>query len=209
MKIQSIHTEEFKAYGSVLTGYDFAPLLAKLEAVTPMPPDSVVYVPGDGELEKLEVAKTLSTNAYGGMPIQVGYCNGYNKRLNCLEYHRGCEVNVAGNDMVLLLALMDEIEDGKLDTAKVKAFLVKKGEAVIVRETTLHYAPCAAKGEKGFRVVIVLPKGTNHAKPLIKSLNDEDTLLWASNKWLLAHETSNEAKEGAYVGLCGKNIEIE
>ena len=69
-------------------------------------------------------------------------CWGYNTKLNCLEYHRDSEINVGEQDFILLLAKEDEIEDGQLDTAKVKAFRVPAGTAVEVYGTTLHYAPC-------------------------------------------------------------------
>ena len=89
---------------------------------------------------------TCVNRAYGGMPIQIGMCWGYNTKLNCLEYHRDSEVNVGETDFVLLLAKEDEIEDGMLDTAKVKAFRVPAGTAVEVYGTTLHYAPCQTNG---------------------------------------------------------------
>ena len=39
-------------------------------------------------------------------------------------------------------------------------------------------------------------------------LNDEDKLLWACNKWLLAHPESGEAAKGAVPALTGVNIDI-
>jgi hypothetical protein len=36
----------------------------------------------------------------------------------------------------------------------------------------------------------------------------EDVLLWARNKWLIAHAESDEARQGAFVGLVGENIDI-
>ena len=36
----------------------------------------------------------------------------------------------------------------------------------------------------------------------------EDEMMTARNKWLLAHPESNEAKNGAKVGLTGENIDI-
>ena len=60
----------------------------------------------------------------------------------------------------------------------------------------------------GFRVLVALPKGTNTDKPEIKNNGGDDALLWACNKWLLAHPESNEAKSGAHIGLTGKNIDI-
>ncbi|MDY6397361.1 MAG: DUF4867 family protein [Treponema sp.] len=213
MKIKSIFSKSFAKYGKVLTGYDVKDLLKKLDDTTKKPDNAVIYEPGDAGLESLPIAKELSDNAYGGMPIQIGYCNGNNTKLNCLEWHRGSELNIPSNDMVLLLAPLQSVKKGKLDTGLVEAFYVPKGTVVQVYETTLHYAPCNAvkNGEvskEGFRVVIVLPKDTNTEKPAIKEIDFEDKLLWARNKWLIAHPDSSEAKQGAFVGLTGKNIDI-
>ena len=142
------------------------------------------------------------------MPVQIGMCWGHNTKLNCLEYHRDSEVNIGTGDFILLLAKQDEIVDGKLDTAKVRAFRVPAGVAVEVYATTLHYAPCHVNADQGFRVAVVLPKGTNEAKPSITPVNEEDKLLWAKNKWLLAHADSVEANQGAAVLLDGENIDI-
>ena len=95
-----------------------------------------------------------------------------------------------------------------LDTACVKAFRVPAGVLVEVYATTLHYAPCEVPEEDGFRVAVVLPKGTNTAKPVFEAKNDEDTWMTARNKWLLAHPESNEAKNGAHIGLRGINIDL-
>ena len=115
--------------------------------------------------------------------------------------------NAGETDFVLLLAKEDEIEDGRLDTAKVKAFRVPAGAAVEVYGTTLHYAPCQTE-KTGFRVAVVLPKGTNTEKPAFEPQSEEDTWMTARNKWLLAHPDSSEAKTGAHIGLTGKNIDI-
>ena len=213
MKIKSVFSKSFAKYGKILTGYDVTDLLKKLDDTTKKPDNAVIYEPGDAGLESLPIAKELSDNAYGGMPIQIGYCNGNNTKLNCLEWHRGSELNIPSNDMVLLLAPLQSVKKGKLDTGLVEAFYVPKGTVVQVYETTLHYAPCNAvkNGEvskEGFRVVIVLPKDTNTEKPSIKEIDFEDKLLWARNKWLIAHPDSSEAKQGAFVGLTGKNIDI-
>lgn len=36
----------------------------------------------------------------------------------------------------------------------------------------------------------------------------EGALLWARNKWLLAHPDSPEAAAGAFVGLTGENLRL-
>ena len=207
MKIESVYDAGFAPYGRVLTGYDTRELLKTLEEATPLP-EGTDYVPSQPELEALPIAKLLSSNAYGGMPIQLGWCNGHNTKLNCLEYHRDSELNCGTTDFVLLLAKLDDLENGALDTAKVRAFRVPAGVMVEVYATTLHYAPCNGAPDRGFRVLVALPCGTNTAKPGITPLNDEDKTLWACNKWLLAHADSSEAKQGAPVLLTGENIDI-
>ena len=207
MTIESVFDPAFAPYGKVLEGYDTAALLETLQKVTPVP-EGVEYVPSQPELEALPIAGQLSVNAYGGMPIQLGWCNGHNTKLNCLEYHRDSELNCGAQDFILLLAREDEMERGMLDTAKVKAFRVPAGALVEVYATTLHYAPCSAASGTGFQVVVVLPRGTNGPKPDLTPLNGEDETLTACNKWLLAHPDSDEAKGGAKVGLRGENIDI-
>ena len=207
MTILPISDPAFAAYGKVLDGYDTQALLRTLEAATPLP-EGVEYVPSQPELESLPLTAQLASNAYGGMPIQMGWCNGHNTKLNCLEYHRDSELNVGVQDFILLLAKREEMEDGHLDTGKVEAFLCPAGTLVEVYATTLHYAPCSAKAGEGFQVAIVLPKGTNLDKPAILAGNQEDQCLWARNKWLLAHQDSSEAAQGAPVRLDGENIDI-
>ena len=117
-------------------------------------PEGVGYVPEEPALQELPAMIEISEHLFGGMPVQLGWCNGHNTKLNCLEYHRDSEFDLAGEDMVLLLARQEEIEDGVLDTAKVKAFRVPKGTMIECFATTLHYAPCHVNPEKGFRVMV-------------------------------------------------------
>ena len=84
MTIQSVFDPSFSKYGQVLTGYDLTGLLDTLERVTPVP-EGTEYVPEQPELMALPVCGELSDRAYGGMPIQIGWCNGHNTKLNCLE----------------------------------------------------------------------------------------------------------------------------
>ena len=207
MKVYSVFDKEFAAYGKVITGIDNASIMKALNDSTPLP-EGVGYVPSEPALECLPVFAQMRDNVYGGMPIQLGWCNGHNTKLNCLEYHRDSEVNLGTEDFILLLAKQEKIIDGVLDTADVEAFLCPAGVMIEVYATSLHYAPCSAKPGAGFRVLVALPRGTNEAAPAITALNAEDKTLWARNKWLLAHAESAEAADGAYVGLKGVNIDL-
>lgn len=208
MKIHSIQEPLFKDYGKVITGYDVSELLSVMDSVTPLP-QGVEYVPEQPEMQALPITKEISDRLYGGMPVQMGWCNGHNTKLNCLEYHRDSEINLGTKDFILLVGKQGQIgDDWMFDTSDVVAFKVPAGVMVEVYATTLHYAPCSAKSGEGFKVLVALPKGTNTDKPEFVSCNHEDTLLTARNKWLLAHPESSEAKSGAVIGLKGENTDI-
>ncbi len=206
MKIYSVADREFKDYGRVIKDIDFSELVKVLEEGTPLP-ENVTYVASLPALEELPVMEALTDKFYGELPIQIGYCNGHNTMLNALEYHRSSEVNVAATDAVLILGRQQEIaEDYTYDTGLAKAFFVPKGTAVEIYATTLHYAPCGVKGA-GFKVAVILPKGTNLELEK-KHEGGEDGHLTAKNKWLLGHPEGG-LPEGSPMGLVGKNLCID
>lgn len=207
MNLLNCSDKAFKRYGFEVKGYDFAGLFEALNGA-PCPKDSVVYKAEHEAFQNLPVCSRLQSNLFGGMPVQLGYCNGHSVKLNCLEYHRGSEFIAAGTPLVLLLADLREVENGSIDTSEIEAFYLPAGSAFSLYETTLHYAPCTAGGCDCFRAVIGLLRGTNTEKPEISPANAEDLRLWAKNKWLLAHPETNEAKNGAYIGLTGENITL-
>ena len=205
MKIQKVTDPAFRKYGQVLEGYDFTGLIKEMKH-TPVPED-VIYVPSVEELEALDIMKDLQNKGYGGLPVQIGYCNGHNKKLNAVEYHRNSEINVAVTDLVLLIGHQQDIEpDHTYDTSKIEAFLVPAGTGIEVYATTLHYAPCHVN-EGGFQCVVVLPKGTNTDLTFQTEKMGEDSLMTAKNKWLIAHEDAKIA--GAFNGLKSENITID
>lgn len=202
--IKNITDPSFARYGKVVTGYDLSGLLKAMEE-TPVPED-VVYVGSVPALEATDAAKAFADRFFGGMPIQLGYCNGHNSLLNALEYHRNSEVNVAVTDLIVLVgALQDVKEDFTYDTSLAEAFLAPAGTVFQMYETTLHYAPCGVDGQ-GFRDVIILPRGTNEECTPDPNAVGEDRLRTHVNKWLIAHP---DAKiEGAFNGLIGENISV-
>lgn len=203
IKIQKVTDASFRKYGRILTDEYKVDELIREMAKTPCP-DDVIYIPSDAELEKLPVMKDFTDRLYGGLPVQIGYCNGHNTLLNAVEYHRSSEINVACTDLILLIGSQQDIEDDfTYDTSKIEAFLVPAGTMIEVYATTLHYAPCSVDGQ-GFRCVVVLPRDTNLDLEVKPEGFGEDKLLTARNKWLIAH--SDARIEGAYNGLKGENI---
>ena len=206
MEILSVFSPEFRAYGRVVEGYPVQGLLDAL-AQTPLT-EGVVYVPREPLLHAAPEAQAIGEGLYGGMPFQLGWCNGHNTKLNCLEFHRDSEFNLGTEDFILLLGLQGDIVDGRLDTATVKAFRCPAGVLIEVYATSLHYAPCHTDPAKGFRVMVALPENTNTDYRPEGGANVMDRMLWARNKWLLAHAESDEAAQGAVVALDGVNIDI-
>lgn len=206
MEIISVTDPRFSRYGQILEGYATGEMMQALQRVTPLPDSGVEYVAGVPELEALPLAAELRDRAFGGMPVEIGFCNGVNDTMNCLEYHRDSELNLGATDFILLLGKREDMKGGRLDTSTVRAFFVPAGVLIEVYATTLHYAPCSARKGQGFRVMIGLPAGTNLEMPSIEVKSGEDALLRARNKWLLAHADSREAREGAAVRLDGENV---
>ena len=208
MTLYNVTDSEFKAYGQILEGYELTSFIKALRG-TELPDNGVIYVPSDCALESEGIFAELRDRFFGGMPIQIGYCNGVNSVLNCLEYHRNSEVVIAAQDCILLVAMQSELDGWILNTERVKAFLMPAGAAAELFATTLHYAPCSGKPGAGFQTAIVLPSGTNTQKPFFEAKSHEDKLMTAKNKWLLAHPQSPEAATGAVIGLSGVNIKLE
>ena len=208
IKIQLAGDKSFRKYGRLISGYDFLPLREKLEK-KPKPAETTVYMASDPELEQMELFRELQEREFGGIEIELGYCNGNNHVLNALEYHRNSEINIAGTDLILLLGCLQDVdaETFTYDTNLVEAFLVSAGSAVELYATTLHYAPCNASA-KGFLNAVVLPRGTNFPLKNRLEATGEDRLLFARNKWLIAHPESGLQAEGAFVGLTGQNITL-
>ncbi len=209
VKIYSVFDEEFKSYGNIVEGYDFSEIISYMEKNTSIPENGNVYFPSINEMENCDVFEKVQNNLYGGMPIQIGYCNGRNSTYNGFEYHKCSEINIAVTDFMLVLGHTWQIKNNKYYVGDEKVFFVPKTTAIEMFQTTLHLSPCKVNDE-GFKDIVILAKGTN--TPLNKSdiITKEDELLLQKNKWVIAHpEREPLIKQGAYAGLIGENKELK
>lgn len=208
--VLTVHDPAFARYGVVLKGYDTEPICAAAREI-PMPEKGVSYERSIPALERTSSFGEFARRFGGEQPLEAGLCWGSNDRMNAVEYHRSSEVNIAVTDMVLMLGDQRDIQDNRYDAQRLEYFLVEKGTAVELYATTLHFAPCNAAGQAYFCAVIILPEGTN--APLTAetaawtvSAQGEDRLLFARNKWMIAHAECGDAKNGtAFVGIKGEN----
>ncbi len=208
IQIHHVSDASFIPYGRIIEGYEFDQLDVLMKD-TPIPKNGNVYIASHKALENTPVFDLVSSNLFGGQPIQIGYCNGVNSFLNGLEYHKSSEVNIAMTNLVLLLGRVQEIVNNRYDIRNIEGFFIPKGTAIEVYGTTLHYGPCKVNN-LGFKCVVILPKGTN--APLesnIHKVTKEDELLFMQNKWLLVHpDRVDSIRNGAIPGIRGENIEL-
>ncbi len=210
IKIYSVFEQAFADYGTVIDGFDFSEWIAYIKNETAIPAENNIYVPSDIHMEQGQLFCDVQELLYGGMPIQVGYCNGRNSTYNGFEYHKCSEINIAVTDFMLVLGLKKQMKDNKFYVGSEKVFFVPAGTAIEMYQTTLHLSPCKVN-DNGFQDIVVLLKGTN--TPLDKKRTvdyAESKLLLQKNKWVIAHKNRDALmKQGAYPGLIGENKELK
>lgn len=210
IKIYSVFDDEFKSYGNIVNGFDFSEIISYMNDKTEIPDNGNIYFPSIDDMENTNVFNDVMNVFYGGIPIQIGYCNGRNTTYNGFEYHKCSEINIAVTDFMLVLGHTWQIEDNKFFVGNEKVFYVPEGTAIEMFQTTLHLSPCRTS-DKGFKDIVILLKGTN--TPLEGKCNidnNESKLLLQKNKWVLAHKDREPLiKQGAYAGLIGENRELK
>ena len=204
IKIYSVKDKEFSKFGTICNSFDSSRLIEAALKGVEVPEKGAGYLTALESLDTHPDAAKLRSQLAGQTDLQIGICWGHNQFLDALEFHNSSEIIVAATPAVLLLADRRDIEKGRLDTNKVEAFLLEKGDTAEIYATTLHYCPCEAEGS--FNCIIALPRGTN--TPL-ETGEKPAAWLFARNKWLLAHEDNKSLlAEGAHPGLYGINLQI-
>lgn len=213
--IISAFDEKFKTYGRIVSEYDFSEWIQYMETSTQIPEQGNVYVASVEEMEQMEITRTVSDFLYGGMPVEVGYCNGRNSTYNGFEYHKCSEINIAVTDFMLVLGHVWDVWNHCYDMKNAQVVFVPKGTAIEMYQTTLHLSPCKVCDE-GFKGIVVLAKGTNtplEVRPASwkeEKRPAEDMLLLQKNKWVIAHPDRKPLiDQGAYPGALGENRELK
>lgn len=200
----SVFDPEFATFGRVIKGVDITELKKAADTIA-LPASGSSYKASEEKFEALPIAKVIENDFFGGVPAQSGYCWGYNSTMNATEWHTSSEINIAITDMVLILGNIWDVVDNKIDSSKMVAFFMPEGTVIECYATSLHYCPCQTS-DSGFKSFVGLPKDTNTAI----AHDNKNPLLFAKNKWLLAHKDSSEYKEkGAVLGITGENLVIK
>jgi len=198
------------AYGRPIDPRPFHGLIDLADAITEIDPLANTYVAHLPEFERDSSIGNLRLH-FGFVDIQIGYCNGPNSRLNAAEWHKSPEIDIAVTDLLLFLGKRHDIDgSGYIDSDRFECFYFAKGEALEILPETLHFAPCKAL-PKGFKSIIVLPRGTNEALSgqILPETGAESRFLAMRNKWLIAHPDRKVLVDrGAFPGIRGENIGI-
>jgi hypothetical protein len=207
--IYELEHESFRKYGQVHQSKSFDQLFKYLTENTLIPKEGNLYIANDDQLSKIMCDHHLINDIFGGMPLQFGYVNGHNTKLNALEYHKSSEVIVCASPVVLLLAHYDQMVDDYIDESSIQAFFCSAGTVIELFAMTLHFSPCKVEDE-GFKCGIILPLGTNTEFMQAQSQTKDAKYLFKTNKWLYVHPDHHALiKQGAKIGIKGKNIEIK
>ena len=207
LPLYSVEDAAFSPYGRVLCVPEGEALISLLSE-TAVPESGNSYTASLGALEATPAAAAIGASVFGGMPIQAGCCNGRGYTLNAMEYHKCSEVNVTPTGLVLLLALPEDLNDGRLDSRRVVGFYLPPGVFVEIFPRVLHFAPCRISPD-GFRCLVILERGVNEALPAVNTAAPgEEKLLWMRGKWMTCHPDSPQAEKGAFRGIEGENIQL-
>ncbi|WP_408008130.1 DUF4867 family protein [Pseudalkalibacillus sp. A8] len=205
LDLADVRDYSFKKFGRVLEDFPISKM-KDLMRETEIPKTGNVYVPTVSSWEADDIKPLVESTHYGGMDIQIGYCNGNNSSLNALEYHKGSEINVAVTDLILLVGHLNDLIKGIFSVKNITGFFVPEGTALELYQTTMHLAPCKVSDE-GFKCVVILPRGTN--TPLSEDEQGKDPLLFMRNKWLITHpDTERFVSNGAHIGIEGDNVSV-
>jgi hypothetical protein len=213
LEIMAVTEPEFEDYGRLLPQFDPEEMIERARAILP-DAEGVVYEASVEALEKPSAFnRAIAREVYGGMPVQAGWCYGKNLQMGALEYHKGTEVVVCLTDTILLVGLLPDVIFGNeivYYAENVEAFYAPEGAVVEFYPWNLHFAPIHVQEGGDFATLVYLPRGTNEPLPYaVPRRTGESRLLFAINKWLIAHADSKGlVEDGAYVGIIGDNIVI-
>ena len=207
--ILPIHDDSFKKFGVIHKGFKIDRLLEYLDHNQVN--DEIVYNADVPEMREKFASQLdpIMKSVYAGMDVQVGVCYGRNNILNALEYHHGSEVYIHATDMVLMLALVEDIKwpEGVYNSALIRSYYAPRGCVIELRGGCMHYAAINVFRQKGLNLIVSLLRGTNLKINFKISSQNRDKLIIAKNTWLLVHPEYEPAKkEGWHVGIIGENF---
>lgn len=199
-----VNDKEFASFGRIIKNLDTSEILEVAKKIK-NPESGSSYLPSVADFEFLKIATEIENQCFGTLPTQVGYCWGHNTFMNATEWHTSSEINIAVTPLVLILGHIWDMENGKIDSSKFKAFYLPAGTVVEVYSTTLHFCPCEVE-ETGFGCVVSLPMDTNTNL----TVETADKQLFRKNKWIIAHvENETLINRGVVAGITGTNYKIK
>ena len=136
----------FNKFGRIIKSIDMSEIHEYLVNNTECPTDKVNYVAEDISLSETKAFTFIKEEVFGDMEIQLGYCNGFNTKLNALEFHQCSEAIYAVTDVILLLGEYDKMHNRMFESKNCVGFILPKGTLIELFPRVLHFAPITIKG---------------------------------------------------------------
>lgn len=206
-QIKTINDAAFAKYGKIWNNFvldDVLTIMNKKE----IPFNSNIYITNDDELNDLKVISQIKNDIFAGIDIQTGPCMGHNNSFSAIEYHNGSEVNIACTDIIMVLGQRQDLEQHHNFDPHTQAdiFYIPKNTVFEMYNTTLHYSPIEITPD-GFKVVVILPLGTN--EELSVSFQSNNPYIVKQNKFQVVHPSRiDKISQGIQIGLVGDLLRL-
>lgn len=203
IKLYDVNSPEFSVYGVLYPNYDISRIKTILTSL-PLPESGSRYLQSIEALEKEETIQSIGKDIFAGLPINAGATIGYTTDFSAVEFHQSSEVNIALDDVILVLGQRQLLEVNQTfdPHTEGKAFYIPAGSVIELFNTTLHYAPVEVF-EHGYRVVVVVVEGTNTALP--SDFHSQNPRVVKKGKFQVVHPSrKDKIAQGYQVGMSGE-----
>lgn len=204
-KILSVDDSAFNQFG-VVYHYDVSDV-EKVMNQYKIPAKGSNYIASIPDLEATDTIKKIKRDIYADMPVDAGVTIGHSDNFTAFEYHQCSETNIMLNDVVMVLAKRQTLEEhGNIDpNREAKMFYVPKGTVIELYNDSLHYAPIQVT-KAGYKVIVVVIHGTNSLLP--KDVKSANPRVVKKGKFQVVHASrKDKIAQGYQVALIGKLIQ--
>lgn len=205
-KIIPVSDPSFAQYGAVYSSYDLDSIGKIMETIPN--PSGTKYIENIPELTKDQTIQSIARDLFAGMPVSVGATIGHSIEFTAFEYHQSSEVNIMMDDVIMVLAKRQILEQfGTIDpNTEAKMFYVPKNTVIELYNDTLHYTPLEVY-KTGYKVIVMVVSGTNDKLP--EGFHTSNPRVVKKGKFQVVHPTRQDKIDLGYqVALEGNVIKV-
>ena len=205
-KIIPVTDPSFAQYGAIYSNYDLDSINKIMDKQAN--PSGTRYIENIPELTKDPIIQSIARDLFAGMPVSVGATIGHSVEFTAFEYHQSSEVNIMADDVIMVLAKRQTLEQfGTIDpNVDAKMFYVPKNTVIELYNDTLHYTPLEVY-QSGYKVIVMVVSGTNDKLP--EGFHTNNPRVVKKGKFQVVHPVRKDKIDLGYqVALEGKVIKV-